>query len=120
MSQNLRIPNNLETRNNTNLSGFVIFMVELGIYCQISLSCKLQSKHPNKKCLCQKPQDPMILIHELVKVLKLYANTEVETWANSTRNPNSKFASVDAKDSVLVSLSDMVLMLILSISRDQK
>ena len=40
-----------------------------------------------------KPQDPMALIHELVKVLKLYANTKVETWANSTRNPNSKFAS---------------------------
>ena len=56
---------------------------------------KLQaSKQASKqKVSVPKPQDPMALIHELVKVLKLYANTKVETWANSTRNPNSKFAS---------------------------
>ena len=47
-------PNHPEERNNTNLSGFVIFAVELGIHAQIALGYKLQSKHPNKKCLCQK------------------------------------------------------------------
>ena len=35
----------------------------------------------------------MALIHALVKVLNLYANTSIEIWANSTRNPNSNFAS---------------------------
>ena len=40
-----------------------------------------------------KAQDPMTLIHELVKVLNLYANTGVEIKANSNRNPNFKFAS---------------------------
>ena len=40
-----------------------------------------------------KVQDPMTLIHELVKVLNLYANTGVEIKATSNRNPNSKFAS---------------------------
>ena len=41
-------PNNLEARNSTNLSSFFIFVVELGIPGQITLSCKLQSKDPNK------------------------------------------------------------------------
>ena len=40
-----------------------------------------------------KAQDPMALIHELVKVLNLYANTGAKILANSNRNPNSKFAS---------------------------
>ena len=40
-----------------------------------------------------KAQDPMALIHELVKVLNLYANTGAKIMANSNRNPNSKFAS---------------------------
>ena len=44
-------PNHPEERNNTNLSGFVIFVVELGIHAQIALGYKLQSKHPNKKCM---------------------------------------------------------------------
>ena len=39
LSQNLRIPINLEARNNTNLNGFVISMVELGILGQIALNC---------------------------------------------------------------------------------
>ena len=38
LSQNLRIPINLEARNNTNLNGFVISMVELGILGQIALN----------------------------------------------------------------------------------
>ena len=40
-----------------------------------------------------KAQDPMTLIHELVKVLNLYANIGANFRANSNRNPNSKFAS---------------------------
>ena len=40
-----------------------------------------------------KAQDPMALIHELVKVLNLYDNTRVEIRANSNKNPNFKFAS---------------------------
>jgi len=40
-----------------------------------------------------KAQDSMTLIHELVKVLNLYANTGVEFRPNSSRNSNSKFTS---------------------------
>ena len=40
-----------------------------------------------------KAQNPMALIHELVKVLNLYANTGANFRVNSNRNPNSKFAS---------------------------
>ena len=40
-----------------------------------------------------KAQDPVALIHELVKVLNLYTNTVAEIRASSNRNPNSKFAS---------------------------
>ena len=40
-----------------------------------------------------KAQDPMALIHELVKVLNLYVNIGAEIRVNSNRNPNSKFAS---------------------------
>ena len=40
-----------------------------------------------------KAQDPVLLIHELVKVLNLYTNTGAEIRVNSNRNPNSKFAS---------------------------
>ena len=56
---------------------------------------KLQaSKQASKqKMPVSKVQDPIALIHELVKVLNLYANTRVEIRANSNRNPNSKFAS---------------------------
>ena len=56
---------------------------------------KLQaSKQGSKqKVIVSKAQDPMALIHELVKVLNLYANTGAKIRANSNRNPNSKFAS---------------------------
>ena len=43
-----------------------------------------------------KVQDPIALIHELVKVLNLYTNTGAEIRVNSNRNPNSKFASKNA------------------------
>ena len=46
-----------------------------------------------KKVSVPKAQDPMVLIHELVKVLNLYANTGDEFRPNSSRNSNSKFAS---------------------------
>ena len=46
-----------------------------------------------QKVFVPKTQDHMALIHALVKVLNLYANTSIEIWANSTRNPNSKFTS---------------------------
>ena len=40
-----------------------------------------------------KAQDPIALIHELIKVLNLCADTGAEIRANPNRNPNSKFAS---------------------------
>ena len=36
----------------------------------------------------------MALIHEFVKILNLYTNTRVEFKSNSSRNSNSKFASM--------------------------
>ena len=86
--------------------------------CFKSQASKQASK---QKVYVSKVQDPMALIHELVKVLNLYTNTEAEIRVNPNRNPNSKFASkrVDAKDSVSVSFSDIVLMSILFISYDQ-
>jgi len=52
---------------------------------------KLQAlkKSPKKKVYVPKAQDPIAIIHELVKVLNLYTNpgTKIRT------NPNSKFAS---------------------------
>ena len=94
MSQNPRNPIILEVRNNTNLSGFVTFVMEMGITTQIVLSCKLQaSKQATKqKVSVPKAQDPMALIHELVKALNLYANARVDHQSNLSRNSNSKFA----------------------------
>ena len=40
-----------------------------------------------------KAQDPVALIHKLVKVLNLYTNIGAKIRENSNRNPNSKFAS---------------------------
>ena len=40
-----------------------------------------------------KGQDPMARIHELVKVLNLYANTNAKFKSSSSRNSNFKFAS---------------------------
>ena len=56
---------------------------------------KLQaSKQATKqKVFVPKAQDPMALIHELVKVLNIYANTGAEFKSNSSRNSNSKFVS---------------------------
>ena len=56
---------------------------------------KLQAlKQTSKqKVPVSKAQDPVTLIHELVKVLNLYTNTGVEIRVNSNRKPNSSFAS---------------------------
>ena len=40
-----------------------------------------------------KAQDPMIIIHELVKALNLYANAGVDQQSNVSINSNTKFAS---------------------------
>ena len=40
-----------------------------------------------------KAQDPMTLIHKLVKVLNLYANAGVDLKSSLSRNSNPKFAS---------------------------
>ena len=56
---------------------------------------KLQAiKQASKpQVLVPKAQDPMTLIHELVKVLSLYTTTGAEIRVNSNRNSNSKYAS---------------------------
>ena len=49
-----RNPNQSGSKKHHKPYGFVTFVVWLGILGQIALSCKLQSMHPNKKCMCQK------------------------------------------------------------------
>ena len=88
MGLNLRTPINLEARKTTNLSGFVTFVVELGILDQIA------SKQAFKqKVSVSKAQDHVVLIYELVKILNLYTNTRAKMRVNSNRNANFKFAS---------------------------
>ena len=55
---------------------------------------KLQAlkQSPKQKVLVSKAQDPVALIHELVKFLNLYTNV----GADIRNNPNSKFASKKA------------------------
>ena len=57
---------------------------------------KLQAleEKTKQKVYVPKAQDLMILIHELVKVLNIYANTGAEFKSNSSKNSNSKFASM--------------------------
>ena len=50
-------------------------------------------KVTKQKVLVPKAQDPMALIHELVKILNLYANIGAKFRSNLSRNSNSKFAS---------------------------
>ena len=46
-----------------------------------------------QKVSVPKAQDPITLIHKLVKVLNLYTNIGAKIRVNSNRNSNSKFAS---------------------------
>ena len=88
MSLNLKSQINLEARKTTNLSGFYF----CGRDGHTRPNCfKLQAlkQSPKQKVHVPKAQDPVALIHELVKVLNLYTNARAEIKTN----PNSKFAS---------------------------
>jgi len=65
-------------------------MVELGILTQIVSSCKLETK---PKVSMPKAQDPMTLIHELVKALGLHAKSGVDQQSHVSRNSNFSSAS---------------------------
>jgi len=86
-------PNQSGSKKNHNPQWFCHFCGGAG---HTRLNCfKLQAlKQASKQIVhVSKVQDPMVLIHELVKVLNFYANTGTEIRANPIRNLNSKFAS---------------------------
>ena len=65
-------------------------MVELGILTQIVSNCKQVTK---LKVSVPKAQDPMTVIHELVKALSLYAKSGVDQQSHVSRNSNFRSAS---------------------------
>ena len=65
-------------------------MVELGILALTTSSCKQATK---QKVSMPKAQDLMTLIHELVKALDLYVNTEVDQQSHLCKNSNFRSAS---------------------------
>ena len=86
-------PNRLGSKKQHKPQWFCHFCGRAG---HTHLNCfKLQaSKQATKqKVPVPKAQDPMAFIHELVKVLNIYANKRAEFKSNSSRNSNSKFAS---------------------------
>ena len=119
--------NHLESKKQHKPQWFCRFCGEVGHTCPNCFKLQASKQATKQKVSMPKAQDPMSLIHELVKALNLYANTRADFKSSSSRNSNLKFASkrvwmqsVDAKDSISVSLSDMVLVLIPSIFCDQK
>ena len=67
-------------------------VVELDILAYTASSCN-RKQATKLKVFMPKAQDPMTLIHELVKALSLYANTGVNQQSHVSRNFNFKSAS---------------------------
>ena len=118
--------NHLESKKQHKPQWFCRFCGEVGHTCPNCFKLQASKQATKQKVSMPKAQDPMSLIHELVKALNLYANTRADFKSSSSRNSNLKFASkrvwmqsVDAKDSISVSLSNMILVLNLSIPYDQ-
>ena len=118
--------NHLESKKQHKPQWFCRFCGEVGHTCPNCFKLQASKQATKQKVSVPKAQDPMSLIHELVKALNLYANTRADFKSSSSRNSNLKFASkrvwmqsVDAKDSISVSLSNMILVLNLSIPYDQ-
>ena len=118
--------NHLESKKQHKPQWLCRFCGEVGHTCPNCFKLQASKQATKQKVSMPKAQDPMSLIHELVKALNLYANTRADFKSSSSRNSNLKFASkrvwmqsVDAKDSISVSLSNMILVLNLSIPYDQ-
>ena len=72
---------------------FCHFYGGVGHTCPNCFKLQTTKQATKQKVFVPKAQDPMTLIHELVKALNLYANAGVDQQSNVSRNFNTKFAS---------------------------
>ena len=86
-------PNHPGSKKQHKTQWFCHFYGGVGHACPNCFKLQASKQAYKQKVPVQKAQDPMALIHELVKVVNLYANTEAKFRTNSTRNSNSKYAS---------------------------
>ena len=86
-------PNQSRSKKNYKSQWFSHFCGGVGHTRPNCFKLQALKQSSKQKVSVPKVQDPIALIHELVKVLNLYINTGAEMRVNSNRNPNSKFAS---------------------------
>ena len=86
-------PNQFETKKNHKPQWFCHFCGGAGNTRSNCFKLQALKQSSKQKVSVPKAQDPIALIHKLVKVLNLYTNTRAEIRVKSNRNPNSKFAS---------------------------
>ena len=86
-------PNQFESKKNHKPQWFCHFCGGAGHTRPNCFKLRALKQSSKQKVSMPKVQDPIALIHQLVKVLNLYTNTRAEIRANSNRNLNSKFAS---------------------------
>ena len=85
--------NHLESKKQHKPQWFCRFCGEVGHTCPNCFKLQASKQATKQKVSMPKAQDPMSLIHELVKALNLYANTRADFKSSSSRNSNLKFAS---------------------------
>ena len=85
--------NHLESKKQHKPQWFCRFCGEVGHTCPNCFKLQASKQATKQKVSVPKAQDPMSLIHELVKALNLYANTRADFKSSSSRNSNLKFAS---------------------------
>ena len=86
-------PNQFESKKNHKPQWFCHFCGGAGHTRPNCFKLRALKQSSKQKVSVPKVQDPIALIHQLVKVLNLYTNTGAKIKVNSNRNPNSKFAS---------------------------
>ena len=86
-------PNQFGSKKNHKPQWFFHFCGGVGHIRPNCFKLEALKQSSKQKVPMPKAQDPITLIHELVKVLNLYTNTGAEIRVNSNRNPNFKFAS---------------------------
>ena len=86
-------PNQFGSKKHHKSQWFCNFCGGAGHTRENCFKLQVSKQRSKQKVPVSKAQDPMTLIHELVKVLNLYANIGANFRANSNRNLNSKFAS---------------------------
>ena len=86
-------PNHFGSKKQHKPQWFCHFCDGAGHTCPNCFKLQASKQATKQKVSMPKAQNPMVLIHELVKALNLYANVGVDHQSNLSRNSNSKFAS---------------------------